>query len=121
MKLLNLLTFCAFAFVANTASAAGTLFDISGGTFSDGTSFAGNFEFDTVTHAFGSFSVATNAGTLPAFTYTNANSGAYYGGGAGPNNFALIVNNGTRYINFSFLNSLASGTQAINVASSYDC
>lgn len=121
MKLLKTMMFVAAASVASPSMAALALFDISDGTFSDGATFDGTFEYDPVTKAFGSYSVTATAGNLPAITYTGANSGAYSGGGAGPNNFILFLDNGSRYFNFSFLSPLVEGTQAINVASSYDC
>ena len=107
--------------LASPACAAETRFDITGGTFADGTAFSGFFNLDTTTRVFGDFNFVTATGSLPAFTYTDANSGLYANGGAGPNNFTVIKDDGRRVFNFSFLSPLTSGTQAINVASSYDC
>ena len=121
MKLFKTLIFCAAVLTASPSLAVVALYDISGGTFSDGTTFDGNFEFDSGTLQFGDYSVTTNSGALPAFNYTNANSGAYYGGGAGPNNFIFFLDNGSRYFNFSFLTPLSPGTQTLNLASSYEC
>jgi hypothetical protein len=85
--------------------------------FSDGAIAAGSFTYDADTHFGSAFSVLIDAGNLPALTYSNANAGFYSGGGFGPNNFVLMVDNGSRYFNFSFINALtnAGGTQALNL------
>ena len=69
------------------------------------------------------FNVSTMEGALSAFTFSNANSGLYFGGGAGPNNFILFTKNGQRYFNFSFINALnaAGGTFALSTSNSYEC
>lgn len=97
-----------------------TLQDVS---FTDGTFATGSFIYDASTHIGSSFDVSTTAGTLSAFTYNDANSGFYYGGGAGPNNFIMFIDTGSRYFNFSFATPLtdAGGTYALNTASSYEC
>lgn len=92
-------------------------------TFADGTAASGSFSFDANTHLSSGYSISTTSGTLSAFTWNQFDSGLYYGGGAGPNNFTLITTNGQRVFNFSFLNPFtnAGGTYAINTASTYEC
>ena len=121
MHFVRVLAATALLALSSPVLAAETFYDIDGGLFADGTTFDGTFNFDTTTHAFGAFSFITQTGNLPAYTYTDENSGAYYGGGAGPNNFTVIRDDGRRVFNFSFLAPLSTGTQAINIASSYDC
>jgi hypothetical protein len=113
--------FMSFA-AAAPASAAPIVYNISGGMFADGTAFTGGFTYETSNNSISAFDVNTNAGVLPAFHYVDANSGAYVGGGAGPNNFITIADTGTRYFNFSFASSLATGaSQSISTSSSYEC
>lgn len=121
IKSYRVLAAMALLALTSPASAALTRFDITGGTFADGTTFSGFFTIDTTTSARGDFNVVTNDGLLPAFTYDDANSGLYRGGGAGPNNFTIIKDDGRRVFNISFLSPLTEGTQAINIALSYDC
>jgi hypothetical protein len=92
-------------------------------TFADGAKASGWFEFDAVSHQSSAYSISTTPGTLTAFTWNKSDSGLYYGGGAGPNNFTLITTNGLRVFNFSFANPFtnAGGTFAINTASTYEC
>ena len=92
-------------------------------TFADGATASGSFVFDANTHLSSGYSISTTAGTLTAFTWNQFDSGLYYGGGAGPNNFTLITTNGQRVFNFSFINPFtnAGGTYAINTASTYEC
>lgn len=91
--------------------------------FTDGTFATGSFTYDASTHVGYDFNVSTTAGTLSAFTYNDANSGFYYGGGAGPNNFIMFVDTGTRYFNFAFASPLtnAGGTYALSTSNSYEC
>lgn len=92
-------------------------------TFADGTAATGSFAFDANTHLSSGFSVSTTAGTLAAFNWNQSDSGLYYGGGFGPNNFILMTTNGQRVFNFSFIDPFtnAGGTFAINTASTYEC
>ncbi|WP_426177056.1 PEP-CTERM sorting domain-containing protein [Massilia sp. TWR1-2-2] len=92
-------------------------------TFTDGTSAAGSFVFDAATHKSSGYSIATRPGIMSAFNWNQANSGLYFGGGAGPNNFTLITTDGRRVFNFSFLAPFtdAGGTNLINIASTYEC
>jgi hypothetical protein len=78
---------------------------------------------DPAARTWSSFSVSTSDGALVARTYDTSNSGLYFGGGAGPNNFILFDNLGRRYFNFSFVNALnpLGGNFALNLASSYEC
>lgn len=96
---------------------------LDGVAFSDGATATGSIMMDTGTRTSSTFSVSTTAGTLSAFTYEDSNSGLYFGGGAGPNNFILFTDDGRRYLNFSFVDPLnpAGGTFALNLASSYEC
>jgi hypothetical protein len=121
MKTLISVMLGAALFSAAPAAAQESLYSISDGLFSDGTTFGGTFEYDPLTKQFGEYSVTTFEGVLTGLNYTNANSGAYSGGGAGPNNFIFFLDSGTRYFNFSFVNPLSTGTQNLNTASSYEC
>jgi hypothetical protein len=104
-------------------TAALVTYNLDGVTFADGTTASGSLTIDPVARISSSFSVSTTAGNLSAFTFDNSSSGLYFGGGAGPNNFILMVKNGTRYFNFSFLNPILAdgGTFALNTANSYEC
>ncbi|MDB5792707.1 MAG: hypothetical protein JWQ80_2731 [Massilia sp.] len=92
-------------------------------TFTDGTAAKGSIVMDPAVRVASDFSVTTEAGALSAFTFSKANSGLYFGVGAGPNNFILFTNTGDRYFNFSFTSPLnaAGGRFALNTASSYEC
>jgi hypothetical protein len=92
-------------------------------TFADGTMASGSFTFDANTHLSSGYSISTTPGTLTAFNWNEIDSGLYYGGGAGPNNFTLITGNGQRVFNFSFIDPFtnAGGTYVINTASTYEC
>jgi hypothetical protein len=96
---------------------------LSGVQFSDGTTAIGSIIMDPTARTSGSFSVSTFDGILMQKTYDNSNSGLYFGGGAGPNNFILFDTNVQRYFNFSFVNALAplGGDFALNTANSYEC
>ena len=91
--------------------------------FADGTVATGSINFDADTKKSNGFFIDTTDGVLPAFSWSLANSGLYYGGGAGPNNFTIITTTGRRVFNFSFLNPFtnAGGSNLINVASTYEC
>jgi hypothetical protein len=106
-----------------TVEAAPITYTLQDVAFADGTFATGSFDYDATTHVGSSVNVATTAGTLSALTYNDANSGFYYGGGAGPNNFILFVDSGTRYFNFSFFTPLtnAGGTYALTTSNSYEC
>ena len=97
--------------------------NLNGVTFSDGTTASGSIVMDPTARTWSSFSVSTAAGTLAAFTFDTSNSGLYFGGGAGPNNFILMEKTGRRYFNFSFVDAMnpAGGSFALNTASSYEC
>lgn len=97
--------------------------NLSGVTFTDGTTASGFVNMDPTAKVKSTFNVSTMNGGLSAFTYDNSNSGLYFGGGAGPNNFILFTNQGNRYFNFSFTNALnaSGGSFALNTASSYEC
>jgi hypothetical protein len=105
------------------AHAALMTWNLSGVTFTDGTVATGSIVMDPTARTSGNFSVSTFDGTLSARTFDNSNSGLYFGGGAGPNNFILFDNRGQRYLNFSFVNALnpLGGDFALNLASSYEC
>lgn len=106
-----------------SAQAALMTWRLDGVSFDDGTTATGSIVMDPNARVGTDFSVATEAGVLSAFTFNNANSGLYFGGGAGPNNFILFTYTGGRYFNFSFNSPLnaAGGTFALNLASSYEC
>jgi hypothetical protein len=109
---------------ASTAAQATPInYTLSGVTFTDGTSATGSFYFDAVTHLSSSYSISTTAGVLSAFTFDKSDSGLYYGGGAGPNNFTIITTDGRRVFNFSFLTPFtdAGGNNVINISSTYEC
>ena len=91
--------------------------------FADGTFATGTVTFDSDTRRSSAYDISTTAGVLGAFDWSLANSGLYYGGGAGPNNFTLITTNGSRAFNFSFLSPFtnAGGSNLINIASTYEC
>lgn len=91
--------------------------------FVDGTAATGTVTFDSDTRKSSSFFISTTAGILSAFNWSLSNSGLYYGGGAGPNNFTLITTDGRRVFNFSFLNPFTNGggINLINIASTYEC
>jgi hypothetical protein len=97
-----------------------TLSDVK---FTDGATASGSFFYDGDTKKGSLFNVSTSAGILSAFHYEPATSGLFTGGGAGPNNFILMTNDGRRYLNFSFLDPLsnAGGTLNINLSSGYEC
>jgi hypothetical protein len=105
------------------AQAAPITYALQNVTFADGTSATGSFVFDAVTHKSSGYSIATSQGTLSAFNWDQTNSGLYFGGGAGPNNFTIITTEGRRVFNFSFLNPFtdAGGNNLINTASTYEC
>lgn len=92
-------------------------------TFVDGTRATGSFVFDATTRQSSAYDIVTKAGIMSAFEWSRANSGLYFGGGAGPNNFTIITTDGRRVFNFSFLNAFtnAGGTNLINIASTYEC
>lgn len=106
-----------------SAQAVPITYTLQNVTFADGTAATGSFSFDANTHLSSGYSISTTAGTLSAFTWNQSDSGLYYGGGAGPNNFILMTTNGQRVFNFSFINPFtnAGGTYAINTASTYEC
>ncbi|MGH8856034.1 MAG: hypothetical protein ACREWI_17360, partial [Telluria sp.] len=105
------------------AQAGPTTFYLQNIVFTDGTRATGSFDYDALTRQGSNFNISTLDGTLSAFTYTDANTGFYFGRGVGPNNFTLFAKNGSRYMNFSFANALtnAGGSWALNAASSYEC
>ncbi len=105
------------------AQAAPITYTLQNVTFSDGTSATGSFVFDAATRKSSGYSIATTPGILSAFNWSLANSGLYYGGGAGPNNFTIITTDGRRVFNFSFPDPFtdAGGTNLINTASTYEC
>jgi hypothetical protein len=113
----------ALSTAALSAHATPITYTLTNVKFADGATASGSFVFDSVTHLSSAFDISTTPGTLTAFEWTKANSGLYYGGGAGPNNFTLITTNGSRVFNFSFLNPFtdAGGTNVINIASTYEC
>lgn len=92
-------------------------------SFVDGTFATGSFVFDATTRKSSGYSIATTPGIMTAFNWDQSNSGLYFGGGAGPNNFTLITTDGRRVFNFSFLSPFtdAGGTNLINIASTYEC
>lgn len=106
-----------------SAQAIPITYNLTDVRFADGTSATGSFIFDADTKQSSAYSISTMPGILSAFDWTKANSGLYYGGGAGPNNFTLITFDGRRVFNFSFVNALtnAGGTSTINIASTYEC
>jgi len=111
-------------FAASMSAQAGLMtWNLDGVTFNDGTTATGSITMDPTARTSSAFSVSTEAGTLSAFTFDNTNSGLYFGGGAGPNNFILFDTRAQRYFNFSFLSPLnaAGGTFALNTANSYEC
>lgn len=115
----------AVALLAASLSAQATpiTYTLQNVTFADGTAATGSFVFDANTHLSSGYSISTTAGTMSAFTWNQFDSGLYFGGGAGPNNFILMTTNGQRVFNFSFINPFtdAGGTYAINTASTYEC
>jgi len=106
-----------------SAQATPITYNLTDVLFVDGTAATGTVTFDSDTKQSSSFFISTTAGILSAFNWSKANSGLYYGGGAGPNNFTLITTDGRRVFNFSFLNPLtnAGGVNLINIASTYEC
>lgn len=106
-----------------TASATPILYTLDNVTFVDGTSATGSITFDADTKRSSDFSILTSQGILSPFSWNPSDSGLYYGGGAGPNNFTLITRDGRRVFNFSFLNPFtnAGGSNLINIASTYEC
>lgn len=107
----------------SAAYATPITYDLNNVTFADGAQATGFVTFDADTHLSSAFSISTTEGILTAFNWSKANSGLYFGGGAGANNFTLITTNGLRVFNFSFLTpfSDAGGNQVINIASTYEC
>ncbi len=106
-----------------SAQATPITYNLTDVKFADGTFATGSITFDADTKKSNGFSIDTTAGTLSAFSWSLANSGLYYGGGAGPNNFVLITTDGRRVFNFSFLNPFtnAGGSNLINTAQTYEC
>lgn len=95
--------------------------NLSGVTFSDGTSATGSFTLDWDARTLTAFDIATESGVLPAFDYNVGNSVVYFGG-FGPNSFSFLENTGNRYVTFSFDAALSSpGAYSINTAYSWDC
>jgi hypothetical protein len=113
----------ALSTAALSVQATPITYTLAGVTFADGATASGSFVFDSDTHRSSAFNISTTPGILTAFQWSNANSGLYFGGGAGINNFTLITTNGLRVFNFSFLNPFtnAGGTNLINLASTYEC
>lgn len=105
------------------AQAALMTWNLSGVTFTDGTVATGSIVMDPTARTWSNFSVSTFDGILTRKTYDNSNSGLYFGGGAGPNNFILFDSGAQRYFNFSFVNALnpLGGDFALNIANSYEC
>jgi hypothetical protein len=106
-----------------SAQAALMTWNLDAVTFTDGTTATGSITMDPTARTWSTFNVSTELGALSAYTFDKTNSGLYFGGGAGPNNFILFTNNGQRYFNFSFANALnaAGGTFALSTANSYEC
>lgn len=106
-----------------TASATPIRYALDKVTFTDGTSATGFITFDSDTKKSSAYDIFTSPGILSAFEWTPSNSGLYYGGGAGPNNFTIITTNGRRAFNFSFANALtnAGGDNLLNISSTYEC
>ena len=106
-----------------SAQATPITYNLTNVSFVDGTFATGSITYDADTRKSTAFFIDTTAGVLSAFSWSLANSGLYYGGGAGPNNFTLITTNGRRVFNFSFANPFtnAGGSNLINVASTYEC
>jgi hypothetical protein len=106
-----------------TASATPISYSLDKVTFSDGTSATGFITFDSDTKKSSAFDIFTSPGILSAFEWNPSDSGLYYGGGAGPNNFTLITTDGRRVFNFSFADAFtnAGGSNLINVSSTYEC
>lgn len=97
-----------------------TLADV---TFDDGATASGSFTIDAAGRTWSDFSIATTTGpALSAFSFAPVNSGLYFAG-IGANSFLIIANDGSRYINFSFVEALtdAGGTVAMNAQISYEC
>lgn len=113
----------ALSTVGVSAQATPITYNLTDVAFADGTFATGSITFDADTKKSSAFSIATTAGVLSAFNWSLANSGLYYGGGAGPNNFTIITTDGRRVFNFSFLNPFtnAGGSNLINIASTYEC
>lgn len=105
------------------ASAIPITYQLTDVKFTDGTSATGSFVFDADTKKSSGYNILTSPGILSAFTWSLQNSGLYYGGGAGPNNFTLITTDGRRVFNFSFLDPLTNAgvSRALNIASTYEC
>jgi hypothetical protein len=109
----------AFALPASATPITWTLDNVA---FTDGATASGSFTIDAAAQTWSSFNISTTAGTLTAFTYDSSNSVLDFRG-AGPNSFLMMARDGSRYINFSFLDALtdAGGSFAINTPSSYEC
>jgi hypothetical protein len=105
------------------AAAIPITYNLSNVAFSDGTLATGWIEFDADTKKSNAYDISTTPGILSAFNWSKLNSGLYYGGGAGPNNFTIITTSGNRVFNFSFLSPLtnAGGVNLLNIASTYEC
>ena len=113
----------ALSVAALSVQATPITYTLTNVTFSDGATATGSFVFDATTHLSSGFDISTTAGILTAFEWTKANSGLYFGGGSGINNFVLITTDGRRVFNFSFMDPLTNGggTDTINLASTYEC
>ena len=105
------------------AQATPITYNLTDVRFVDGTFATGTITFDADTKKSSSFFISTAAGVLSAFNWSLSNSGLYYGGGAGPNNFTMITTDGRRVFNFSFLSPFTNtgGSNPINIASAYEC
>lgn len=105
------------------AQASPITWNLNGLAFDDGTTASGSFVWDADSHTSSSFNISTMAGDLPAFTYNTGNSGIYYGGGFGANNFILFTDVGDRYFNFSFSAALTNAGGSANLVpiDSYEC
>jgi hypothetical protein len=113
----------ALSTAALSVQATPITYTLTGVTFADGATATGSFVFDSTTHLSSAFNISTTPGILTAFDWSKANSGLYFGGGAGINNFTLITTDGRRVFNFSFMDPFtnAGGTNLINLASTYEC
>jgi uncharacterized protein (TIGR03437 family) len=119
---------------AGAAFSAPITWNFSNATFNDGGTATGYFVFDSDAGAISNWNIVTSAGsTLPAFTYTPANSTAGVTPSAGcPAPCASFASNQTfpdgtfnenRDLNLTFLTELsdAGGTVGLNLKSSDEC
>ncbi len=120
LSTLAVATTFAFSAAIPTALAVPVQWTLTGVTFDDGTTATGGFTYDADTNLTTNWSIATQAGTLPALTYNPANSNST---SRTASSSMFQVKPFGRYVIFNYPTNLtnAGGSVSIRTADSYDC